>query len=403
VPAAAIIGNDEVAERVAHRERLLDPRSASWVRPSATSARIRGANACTVPNLSPSWRKLVSARRDSSSASTNSRRPQAGSTRSASPSSPAPRDRRVPANRGAPRPPTPRPPRTAVGRSARRPADPPPSPTEPVAEQVELLRRGEQSALGQLGVARQERHPRLVLANPGRPRDRSSCSRQASASPSSHSASLSDPPNTSASPRSRSDDRELDVVAELAEDLDARAEFGARRREITVALVQDAEQPPRDASWRRSPAAIDASSASSASARAGRRSPVARPAPGPAAATAPRARWPSSTPEVERPRGVAARLVERADVDRSLGRLAQQCDRLLGDVVARPGTDPISATSSARTPRGGRSGRSGSSALRSSPTRYPHGVGPGPAWSASDTPPRERRRCGTASSARPTR
>jgi hypothetical protein len=42
-------------------------------------------------------------------------------------------------------------------------------------------------------------------------------------------------------------------------------------------------------------------------------------------------------PEVECPRRVAGGLVERADVDRPLGRVAQQVDRLLGDVAGHTG------------------------------------------------------------------
>ena len=205
-----------------------------------------------------------------------------------------------------------------VGQQARRPA-----PTGAVAEQIEVLGGHQQPLFGQHGVARQERHPRLVLADP----------RLAAPVPEPLAQSLGlaeqplgifeRPTEHLGEPPLAQRGRQLDVVAELAEDLDARSQFLAGGVEVAVALMQRSEQASRlglvapIARCERRLERVECIGASvlrRTTLRLGQR-PQQQQLPGELVVL---------HSQVERSGGVTARLVERTHVDRPPRGVAQE-------------------------------------------------------------------------------
>ena len=381
----------QVAERVAQRQRLFEARSASCVRPSATSARMRGASACTIPNRSPSSRNRP-ATGATAPRPRRTGRSTAGSTRAASPSSPAPTARRARSRR------------TNLHRhrlggvevaleeeeiGAQRLS---PVRARAVAELLEVRGRGLQPRLGQLDVAGQERDPGLVLATHAPTGDRRAVRRATRP----RRAATPPRPTSRRTPR-RSRGRRVSSPA--------RSRRPSSRKMSTLAPSSRRAVGGRPTIWacmpsnRRATPSSPRSSARApsrgarASATAGstsRRSVAARPG-----AAAARADGRIVGREVERPVACetpgpnAPTSSERRAASRSS---SIACRSMFGDTDC---TGPISATSSAAVAAWWATARPGSRRCRTSPSPSPRGVRRARAWSASGRRPRARRRCGT--------
>ena len=190
--------------------------------------------------------------------------------------------------------------------------------------------------------------------------------------------------------------REFDVVAELAEQFDARAELDPGRLEIARSLLERAEQPS-------GPTLVAAILGDQCRGQ-GRFGVVPR-----------RGRHPPfgvglgtqeqelagderiGRHQIEGSRRVTLRLVDRTDIERPLRRPEQQPNRLIARCSPAPRAPDRSRRRVRRPwPRGGRPDRSASSRCGPSPMPCPRGVAPAPASSASGRRPRAPRRCGTA-------
>ena len=263
----------EVTE--ARRRATSPPRSPvrlRRVRPSAISERTRGASAWTMPNRSPSSRNECNARRDSSSDSLkrpDQRRIEASSESiiagaQRSPSSSASARTLRGEQLGVGEAPLEEP---DVGEQAVRPATP-----GAVPQLLELLGGEVEPGLRHLQITGQERHPGLVLSHPG-----------ASATvvqPLGETLRLAEQPFGIAQRAAEHFDEspfaqrrgEFDVVTQLTEQFDARAQFGAGRIEVARRAARACRaaggRGPRGGGS--SPMSAAASAASGVDARRGR-------------------------------------------------------------------------------------------------------------------------------------
>ncbi len=219
-----------------------------------------------------------------------------------------------------------------VGEESHRPTG-----ARPVAEVVEETRRHRQTLLGEIGVARQERHPGLVLSDPRQPAAVVGVGRHLLGFFENPVGLLQRPAEDLDEPTIAQRRRQLRAGPERAQQRDALRQLVASPRQVALLLGDDTDEASSDrlvadvaGGERRLEhlLGIDLGNRRFASFDGGTRSRQLQRSLGIPIGT--------RSEQVECPARLTDRLRERADVERSLGGATEHRNRPVGDVVGHP-------------------------------------------------------------------